>query len=433
MLPIMKTYLSYARLSRKNDESMAIDRQQADNTAKAKQLGWEPIVPIVDEASAWRKRGARPGFNQLIRAITEHTVDGIIVWDIDRMFRRNDELEDMLNALDAAEAAGHNVEVVSSGSGVIDLASSNGRVVARIMVALAGKASDDTSRRIKRAQADMDRDYYGKAPHQAKLLKKAARAIVAGKSLNSIEDIFTNETGLRGGKLRSENIGKMLQTEKMRDVLGDELWVEVRAILSVTTRRHTAKYDYLMTGNLFCGNCGARMAGRNRHRNGKITPHYVCTSFNVERGKCSLIVAAEPVEKLVLAWIQLELEGQAEEIRTSDASVDAAEIDAKIKHLRRSHFIDGHGTYEEWMEDDAELRLQRDTLTVITRTQMTPEVFDKLWSKANLGGRRELIGRFVEGVQIMPVGSQRGRGFDAERVVVVPSGQQLRQSLLAGR
>ena len=80
-------------------------------------------------------------------------IDAVVVYDLDRLYRQPRELEEFF---DVCEAAG--VTELASVTGDIDLASSDGRLMARMKGAVAAKESDDKSRRIKRKALELAED-----------------------------------------------------------------------------------------------------------------------------------------------------------------------------------------------------------------------------------------------------------------------------------
>src|SRR5437763_7199589 len=65
---------------------------------------------------------------------------------IDLLYSQPKDLEELIDLADDRD-----VEIVSVYSGPVDLSTSDGRAMARVQIAMAAKASDDTSRRVKRA------------------------------------------------------------------------------------------------------------------------------------------------------------------------------------------------------------------------------------------------------------------------------------------
>ena len=79
------------------------------------------------------------------------TIDGVVVYHLDRLHRQPQELEEFF---DVCKAAG--VDRLGDGDGRrIDLATRDGQFQARILGAVAKKESDDKSRRIRRKHEEL--------------------------------------------------------------------------------------------------------------------------------------------------------------------------------------------------------------------------------------------------------------------------------------
>lgn len=141
-----------------------VDRQDADCDQLDKRLGWGSIierhryrendtsaykkrrVTLADGSRAWRV--IRPEFTRLLADLDSGEIDGVIVYDLDRLMRQPRDLEDLIDIVE------HRKVPVQSVQGSIDLMTSNGRAMARVLVAMAAKSSDDTSRRVARAAVE---------------------------------------------------------------------------------------------------------------------------------------------------------------------------------------------------------------------------------------------------------------------------------------
>ncbi|BCB84467.1 recombinase family protein [Phytohabitans suffuscus] len=93
------------------------------------------VRPIFEGALNDLKRGVAPNGQRL---------DGLIVYDIDRLTRDNRHLEDCI------EVVQHFGRPIIDITGTLDLLTDNGRTVARIVVATNNKQSADTARRVRR-------------------------------------------------------------------------------------------------------------------------------------------------------------------------------------------------------------------------------------------------------------------------------------------
>src|SRR5207249_3577906 len=105
---------------------------------------------IDNDMSASRyARRKRPRYGDLIKDIKEGRVQRVLCFKLDRLYRQPRELEDLIDLAEAGK-----VEVVSVYGGDLDLNSAQGRVMARVVVAMAAGASEDTSERIRSEKAE---------------------------------------------------------------------------------------------------------------------------------------------------------------------------------------------------------------------------------------------------------------------------------------
>jgi hypothetical protein len=135
-------------------------------------------------------------------------IDGIIVYDLDRLARQPRDLEDLIDLVD------HLKRPVRGVTGAVDLMTDNGKAMARVLVAMANKSSADTARRVARgrlqsAQAGASwaglRPFGWKAdrmalePVEAALLRKAALRFTAGESWSAVT-AFVAASGVPSAK-----------------------------------------------------------------------------------------------------------------------------------------------------------------------------------------------------------------------------------------
>jgi site-specific DNA recombinase len=197
-----------------------ITRQKEDILALAAKLGveivkWYPEndttafkkkrIRLPNGRSVWRV--IRPEFREMLEDYEDGKIDGVIFYDIDRLARQPRDLEDLI---DLVEYYKRPVETVT---GQLDLRTSNGRAMARVLVAMANKSSEDASRRIARArlqeaQQGKSRRFGGNrrrfgftadgavVESEAELIRAGARRILAGESWSSL-DRFHRESGIR--------------------------------------------------------------------------------------------------------------------------------------------------------------------------------------------------------------------------------------------
>src|SRR5450756_1379502 len=141
----------YARISSDPEGTMlGVTRQVTDCRALAERRGWHVADTYIDDDVSAYKGKPRPQYRRMLDDMRAGAVDAVVVWHLDRLHRNPKELEEFFEVCDAAR-----VSALASVSGVTDLSTDDGRLMARIMGAVARKESDDKSRRITRKHLEM--------------------------------------------------------------------------------------------------------------------------------------------------------------------------------------------------------------------------------------------------------------------------------------
>lgn len=152
----------YTRLSYSPDGSVEkVERQEEDGRAMGTRLTWPDFccVYVDNSRSAWQRDRKRPDWDRMLATMdasgaglipgdpkANHVHDGIMVYHGDRLIRQPFDLELLLNLADTRRIP------LASVSGVRDLSNPDDRFILRIEAAQACRASDDTSRRVKRGR-----------------------------------------------------------------------------------------------------------------------------------------------------------------------------------------------------------------------------------------------------------------------------------------
>ncbi|MFH8389321.1 recombinase family protein [Streptomyces sp. NPDC018036] len=159
-------------------------------------VAYRVIRPVFEGALEDLKRGMTPDGQPL---------DGLIVYDIDRLTRDNRHLEDAIEVVENFHRP------IIDITGTLDLLTDNGRTVARLLVAVANKSSADTARRVRRKHHAMQqagipvgstRPFGYKAdkrtiePKEAAAIRKAVERILTGVSLRAIA-VDWNKQGIK--------------------------------------------------------------------------------------------------------------------------------------------------------------------------------------------------------------------------------------------
>src|SRR6188472_4146785 len=141
----------YARISSDREaDGLAIGRQLDDCERLAEERGWRVVERYIDQDVSAYKGRLRPAYRRLLGDLRTGSIDGVIVYHLDRLHRQPRELEEFF---DDCKAAG--VDDLASVTGRINLADPDGQFQARILGAVAKKESDGKSRRIRRKHEEL--------------------------------------------------------------------------------------------------------------------------------------------------------------------------------------------------------------------------------------------------------------------------------------
>ncbi len=345
---------AYVRISSDKEGLRAgVERQREDCADLAAERGWTLLETFEDnDTGAWSGK-ARPAYQRMLEAIRNGRLDAVVVWHADRLHRHPRELEDFITLCDETGV------LLATCTGDLDLGTDDGRFRARIMGAVARKESDDKSRRLKRmheARAEEGRwsgggrrafgyDVVGgrynrrieertnQPAHlvinraEAKLIRAAARRVLAGASLHSITTDWnargiTTPTGKRWGMtrvralllspqiagLRIHRRTGMITQGEWAPIISREQHELLKIKLNDPARNPNGKRReppgprrYTLTGLVFCSLCGQRMVGNVRRNKGRT---YTCS---VSSGGCGRIrITANHLEELVAEEVDAE-------------------------------------------------------------------------------------------------------------------------------
>lgn len=149
----------YCRISLdKRGDELGVQRQLEEARSIAKHRGWEVIAEYTDNSkSAFSKNVRRPKYEKMVSDAKNGLIDGIIVWDLDRLTRQPRQIEDWC---DMGEQRGFMLVTVD---GSHDLSTETGRMFARIKASVARQESEHKAKR-QRFSNDQ-RAKMGKPPH----------------------------------------------------------------------------------------------------------------------------------------------------------------------------------------------------------------------------------------------------------------------------
>ena len=260
--------------------------------------------------------------------------DAVVCYHIDRLLRRNKDLDRFLDAVD-----GGRVRHVRFVTGSTDLGSGDGLLVARIMAAVAEAESATKSRRQKRKNEQKaalglphisstrpfgyELDGMTVVESEAVVIRALVARFLAGESLRSLATWLDHE-GVRtvtGGPWRTTTLRAMLCSGRiagLRELRGEVIrpaqWPGIITtdqrdrVLALYEAKKTsgrrAPRRYLLSGMLRCGKCGNTLYSSPR----ATTRRYVCLGGPDHGGCGRLTVVAEPVEDLITRGVLRRLD-----------------------------------------------------------------------------------------------------------------------------
>jgi DNA invertase Pin-like site-specific DNA recombinase len=285
----------YARISSDREgDGLGVARQIEDCERLAERKGWRVVERYVDDdVSAWSGK-KRPEYARSLADLEAGAINGLLVYDLDRLHRQPSELESFI---DLCKRLG--LTNVASVSGDIDLTTADGQFQARILGAVAKKESDDKSRRIRRKHLEIaasgrvsgggsrpygyEPDKLTLRPAEAAVVAECAERLLAGEPIRTIARDL-NERGVAsasGGLWSPQSLRRMLgsarisgqrahhgeivATAEWPGIISAEDGAKIRALLANPERRtNKAARRYLLGGLLVCGQCGERLVARPR-------------------------------------------------------------------------------------------------------------------------------------------------------------------------
>ncbi|MFD3498818.1 recombinase family protein [Streptomyces sp. NPDC058678] len=138
----------YCRISQdRTGAHLGVDRQREDCEALAERNGWQVVEVYVDNDVSAFSGKLRKRYRQMLADLDEGKATVVITWHTDRLHRSPTELEEYINL---CERRGVTTQTVQAGS--LDLATSGGRLVARMLGNVARHESEHKGERVARAR-----------------------------------------------------------------------------------------------------------------------------------------------------------------------------------------------------------------------------------------------------------------------------------------
>jgi site-specific DNA recombinase len=434
-------HIAYVRISHDPSGLRAgVDRQREDCTRLAATLWPDATLTFIEDndQSAYKATKRRVGYEQLLKLIADETIEGLVIYNLDRLHRQPRELEAFIDLCTV-----HKFTHIHSVQGDIDLSTHDGQLMARIMGAVAKKESDDKSRRMKdsmRTRIAKGR-YTGPRPYgynwspegdlainatEAETFRSIHADILSGVASQTSAARFMGKTQgalhtMLGAPVRAGFIGRprvnidSQPTGNWPPILTVAEYVQMQAFLS---RHHKSPGKSLLGsgGLLECGKCGSPMNSMRKDREHR----YSCR-------KCFLSIVGSATDDFVTAFVLREIYALPSSTPAADTgpTLDLINTLTADIELTAGDFASGALTRAEWTTIRAGLTTRldtaRSTLDAQERPDLTePDALHAKWHAANSHDYKTwLIRQICHRIVILPTTTRRRVPmFDESRIRV---------------
>jgi site-specific DNA recombinase len=446
----------YLRQSISKEESISLELQEEAGRAYAERRGYDVVAVEQDPGISGRTWVKRPAVQRVVAMIERGEADVIVLWKWSRLSRSR---RDWAVAVDLIETKGGRIE---SATEPVDTTTSAGRFARGMLAELAAFESERIGETWKEAQARRVRmgmpangrprfgftyskeSGYQPDPISAPALAEAFRRYTRGDSVHSVV-AWLNAGPTRPVRGYGVTSDGLWSANTLRRVLdsgfgagfishGGELLPgahaalispdEWEAYLEARGRRRVygraERSEYLLSGLLRCGECGASMTAG--YFGAAKMPKYRCNASNAKQNHRGGHVTGAVVERFVFDWVlerQTRLEAEAEAAppaRPVPAVENAAlVIERRLAQARSKldtateSYLDGtipKAAYErarDRLSDEiAALESQRRTDVVAERKAplvVIRGVLDR-WGDVPIPYRRELLRALIDHVEV---------------------------------
>ena len=251
----------------------------------------------------------RPAIKEVIKDIQGHCVSKVLVWKLDRLSRSQKDMLIMLEDIFLANDCDF-ISMMES----FDTSTAFGRAIVGILAAFAQLERENIKERtIMGRHARLAKGHYNGSrpplgyrflessndlkvePYEASIVREIFSLFLGGTSINAIAALMQkkystvrtwNNTMIRRTLKNPVYIGKVRDVDVVRDGIHEAIISETEFYMANATLQHnqeikkqSCRSRSLLTGLLYCGDCGARMQPRQIAR-GYPLRRYVCYSVS---------------------------------------------------------------------------------------------------------------------------------------------------------
>ncbi len=325
-----KRIVIYARFSSHSQTEQSIEGQLRVCYDYARRQDLTVVGEYIDRALTGTI-DKRPQFLKMIEDSRKKTFDYVLVYQLDRFARNRYD-----SANYKAKLKKNGVRVISAKENISDDAS--GILIEGVLESMAEYYSAELSQKVKRGIKEsltkgkfigghglfgyntVDKKWVIN-PNEAEIVRDMFACYKSGEKAKSIVNRL-NESGVRnksGAKFTVNSFAKIIRNGKYAGIVinnGETYENVVPAIVDKTTyeacnrimdnQRHKQKTvqehsEYVLSGKLFCGNCGTLMTAEDgTSHTGKIYHYYKCFNRKKNKEQCNKCnITKEKLESLV--------------------------------------------------------------------------------------------------------------------------------------
>lgn len=333
----------YARFSSSKQHETSIEGQLTAAHKYAETKGYKIIREYCDRAKTGTN-DRRDEFQKMLSDCAKHQFSVIIVWKVDRFGRNREEI-----TFNKYRAKKHGVRVEYVAENIVE--GPEGVILESVLEGMAEYFSKQLSQNVQRGLLEAAKKHhvpggnsvsygyraaadktYEINPDTGPVVTKIFDMYAAGSTESEIVT-WLNSQGYRtqrGAAFNRMSLVKMLKNERYigtytyKDIIRDEnvipplvekdVFRKVQEMLKVNKRQPSHRWtysEYILTGKLFCGKCGASMVGRSGTGKAKTKYcYYQCFDQMHKKGCDKKAVRKEYIEDLVLERIHTVLDNQ---------------------------------------------------------------------------------------------------------------------------
>ncbi|MDV3127591.1 recombinase family protein [Mycobacterium sp. 21AC1] len=432
----------YARISlAKGKDPIEVGQQLEACRDLVGKMGADSVVEYVDNSISAYSGAVRPEFERLLTDLSAGRHDVLVCWHVDRLYRSLADLERIIDAIGEAT-----VQTVNSGD--LNLATSAGKMTARILGSVSRQESEHHAERRRaanhrrraagawRKEGSRPFGYHGDGTPrepEASMIRQAVTDILSGTSIHEVARRW-NASGtltVRGVPWTNLHVRRVLTNPRLAALVAHEgqivgkggwlpivdetLWRGLQAMLGDPSRRQGLAFErrHLLSGICRCAVCDGPLYAAYPHGKNR-NPSYVCRQSHVGRSAPALdkkitdlvlehladqgvTVREKPdtssleTRRTALAATQDEL---ATLLRKGSLSVGAVEresaiIQAELDDIDRT-LADAVTTHPaiQLLDGDGELRDRWDSVSVDVRAKIIDTLMSITVHPAKQGQRR---------------------------------------------